>query len=314
MALSADEQDLFDIAREMLPHWFFSNARANEELGEIAKLNGAALTQVKEWLGRQTLISLADGPTSNTPDWLNQHAVDRGTRRQNGESDAALRARLQTVAQALIRRVLLDEITAILAADGITYPAYPAPELVELPRDAVVFGNVTANTGTGGTFSGPSGGVMTFTPTVKFAMPPFKLAQSPFDIEGGTTGAKTVLNGRVRSYQITFTGSTNAGNNGTFVTTGLSGNGVTYTNGSGVAGADSAPTWTVKRKDWQGTVLDGFKHSYLSRGDRIGRRGSEIIVILPFGTADSTKRAIEEMLRTKKAAGVALRVERRAVA
>jgi hypothetical protein len=310
MSLSADEQDLFDEGRAVVPHWFFSRARANEELGMFAKMVGAGLAQIRDWLQVQTKITTAQGATSTTPDWLGQHARDRGTFRQSGESDAALRDRLRKFEHGLTRTYLLQAVQSMLTTYGVAGTAY----MVELPRDGAFFGTVTANTGAGGVFSGPVSGTMTFTPSAKFRMPPFKRALSQFDADGETDDPTTFapVNGRVRSYQITFTGSTSAGNNGTFATTGMVGNGVQYTNASGVAGTDVAPTWTVKRKDWQGVVLDGRKDTYLSRGFRLNRRGGEIIIILPYGTTEAQRKSILEMVRTKKGAGIGLRVERRA--
>lgn len=313
MSLTADEQDLFDEGRAILPHWFHSNERANEELGEMAKLLGASLSQVVDWLTRQVLITLADGPTSTTPDWLGQHAIDRGTRRQDGELDGVLRDRIRLGDDGICRPVLLAAVNAMLLGFSISGTA----DMVELPRDEIFFGNVSADTGAHGVFSGPVSGIMTFTPTVKFKMPPYKRPTSTFDVNGESSGPLTAVNGRVRSFQITFSGSTSGGNNGTFATTGVTGQSVKYANGSGVAGADATVLWATKRKNWQSIVADGFRHSFLSRGERIGRLGSEIIVILPYdGTKtddqlEAARKAVAEMLRTRKGAGVSLRVERR---
>lgn len=307
MTLSADEQDLFDEARAALPSWYTSNARANEELGMLAKQMGASLTQVRDWLQNQVFIKRAEGATSTTPDWLNQHAIDRGTSRQKDEPDGVLRDRLRLFADGITRQALMSAVQSILASYGISLT--PPPYMVELPRDEAFFRGLTSDTGTGGTFSIVSGS-MAFTPTVAFKIPPY--LDATVLLADGSTDTMPTNNGRVRSYTITLSGSASSGNNGTFTTTGLSNNAAKYTNGSGAAGADAGVSWTIHRKDYQGITVDGRKDAFLSRGYRLGRRGSEIVVILPYGTTPAATKSVTEMLRTKKAAGVVMRVETRA--
>lgn len=304
MALTTDEQALFDEAKAILPKWFLAYPRAAEDLAMMAKVMGASLTQIRDWLQTQVLITLADGATSTTPDWLNQHAVDRGTSRQNGESNAALRDRLRKFEDGITRAVLLGAVQSMLTTYAVAGTAY----MVELPRDeAFLRSPLVSDTGTGGIFTAPVGGVMTFKPTAGFKAPPFinaAAANDPF----------TPKNARLRSFQITIASATSGGNNGTFVTTGVVGDAVQYTNGPGAAGnPDTAAVWTLKKRDWQDIVVDGRSDSFLTRGYRVGRRGGEIIVILPFGTTENQRKSIAEMLRQKKGAGVALRVERRQV-
>lgn len=306
MALTADEQDLFDEARAALPPWFRSLERANEELGMMAKIFGGVLTEVRD-IFAQTYIKQAEGATSVTPDWLAQHAVDRGSRRQAGESDQALRDRLRKFEHGLTRAYLLSFIQSMMTTYGIA----GTPYMVELSRDAAWLGTVTAMSGTGGTFAGPTSGAMTFTPTVRFAGRPYVRPTSTFDMNGESALALTPNSGRVVSWQMTFSGASSGGNNGTFATTGLSGDAVKYANGSGVAGADAGVTWTATRKDWQGVVMDGHADTFLSRGMRLSGPGSQIIVILPYGTTEPQRKSIAEMVRTKKGAGIILLVERR---
>lgn len=302
MALTTDEQALFDEAKAILPKWFMAYPRAAEDLAMMAKTMGASLTQIRDWLQTQVLITLAQGASSTTPDWLNQHAIDRGTQRQNGESDAALRDRLRKFEDGITRAVLLGAVQSMLTTFGVAGTA----AMVELPRDEAFFKTIQSDTGVGGIFTAPSGGVMTFKPTVRFRSPPFKnaaAANDPFSPK----------NGRIMSFTLTFSSATNGGNNGTFVTSGLVGDAVKYTNGSGVAAnPDAAVHWTARKRDWQDVVNEGRKDAFLSRGYRIGRRGPEIIVILPYGTTVNHAKSITEMLRKKKGAGIALRVERRA--
>lgn len=295
MALTAEEQELFDIARAALPHWFFDNERACEELGQSAKVIGAARTQVVDWLAKTNILT-APGASGSDPDWLNQHAIDRGTSRRAGESDAALRVRLRSYPNALTRSAIMLAVTDVLTAVSVTDPAY----MVELPRDQIFLTAVTGDAGTGGVFAGPTAGAMTFTPTVPFAYPPYLDAAE--------------VSGRVRSHQIVISGAASGGNNGTFTVTGLSGNGVTYANGAGVAATDVGVGWATKRKDVNAVVTEGRQLCYLDRGDRVGLpRSGAIVIILPYGTPDAALSAISEMLRFKKAGGFLALVERRAI-
>ena len=133
MSFSAHEQDMYDFAKASLPRFLFQKSTAPEDwIGPFAKIFGSAFDQVVEWLG-QTYILNATGI------WLDQHARDRGTARQGGESDAALRSRLRTIDDAVIPSALLAAATAALNADSVTIPSgYPA--LVETRRDGAFFG------------------------------------------------------------------------------------------------------------------------------------------------------------------------------
>lgn len=118
MALTADEQKLFDLALSILPHWFQDDKRAMEHLGLCAKEAGAGWTQLVDWMDN-ALILQAVGATGSDPDWLNQHAIDRGSTRQSGESDAALRERIRNVPDLLTRQILIDAAQAIVDAQGV---------------------------------------------------------------------------------------------------------------------------------------------------------------------------------------------------
>lgn len=307
MALTADEQALFDHARASLPQWFWSDERANEELGQAAKVMGKSLLQARHWLKTQALIGTAAGATSAEPDWLEAHAVDHGTRRQNGETDTSLRYRLRHGPNSIIRQNLLTAIGEVLVGNGVAGDAF----MVELPRDQIFVGQIQQYASIGGTLAGPDvGGVMTFLPDDPFQFPPWKPAVSP-SLE--VDSANTILSGRVRSHRLVLTGAAAPGNNGNFITTGIVGNAVKYVNPTGAAGIDAAIAWAIERRDRRDLVLDVHGHSFVSRGERIGRsRGGTIIVILPYGTDAGTGRAVTEMLRQKKGAGVILYVEIRA--
>lgn len=282
-------EDFYRFGRDALPQWVKTR---DEFLLASAQVFATVKTDVIDYLFRQALITTADGATSTTPDWLQQHARDRGTSRQAGESNAALAQRLRTIPDALTRKALLDAANAALATAGIAGSA----ALLELPRDAAFTGSFTALTGTGGTFA-QAGTVTRFTPTVlPWPAPPFQAA--------------TVT--PVRTWQLVISGAASAGNNGTRTITGLDGNAAIVTNAGGVAGADPTVTWKAQRRDVAGNVTDGFHRTHAKRGWRASStRPARLIMILPFGTDAGTANSIAEALRLKKAAGVAVTVERR---
>lgn len=292
MALTSQEQELLDFALGSLPDWFRDDRRQMEFLGGAAKIFGAARTQVEYWF-RQALISQADGPVPGLPDWLQQHAIDRGSRRQSGESDAVLAERIRNVPDALNLDAIQDAIDAVLVAAGVVGTA----ALLELRKDRAFLVVNAPQTGTGGTF-GTSGSAKTFTPTAGFARPPYRSATiSP-----------------VLVHKLVISGAAAGGNNGTFPVTGIVVNGAAYTNAGAVAGADAGVTWRIDRYDAAGNLLTagaGRHDAYLTRGHRIGSQVATLVVILPFGTDEPTRLAVLEALRQKKAAGVRAIVERR---
>jgi len=291
MALSADGQELLNFALEALPDWMNPD---DEFLHGCAAMFAQVKAQVDYWFG-QALIKNAVGATSTTPDWLNEHARDRDTNRQNAELDPALRARLRNVPTAVTRASLIAAANAILAAQGVAGTA----SMVELPRDAAHLGTFTANTGTGGTFApnGASPGFQ-FTPTVPFAAPPFRDPSVVRLIQG---------------YSVTIAGSSASGNNGTFAITSLNGNAAVYANASGVAGGDAGATWTINKLDRRGNMISGHGKAFLSRGFRLTHAGKPqtFVLMLPYGTTAGTLAGVAEMLRQKKAAGFLAIVERR---
>jgi hypothetical protein len=273
------EQELFDFARGNLPDWYSDDDRANEFLGLAARIMGATKAVALFWLSRQTRILLADGPTSTTPDFLAQHALDRGTFRQLGESDDSLRARLRSMpAGAIVRPAIMATLVA----------AIPGAVALELPRDLAFTGVYAVHSGIGGTFAALAGGQVSFTPTAGYGVVP--------------------LPGN-----LVLSSATASGNNGTFATLGVLVNGATYANGSGVAGADAAVHWTLAKIDRRGNPKDGFARAYANRGFRVGGPLPTILVILPYGTTDSAMAIAVDIVRQLKAFGVLLLVERREV-
>lgn len=293
MALTADEQALLNVAMAALPAWYKHDERRLEDLAGAAKCIGAALATSKYWMG-QTLILGATGPTATDPDWLNQHARDRGTSRQGGETDAELAARLRDIPDALTRPALLEAAQAIIDAAGVVGTV----TMVELRRDRAFLITNLADQGTGGTFTvGPPA---TFEPDAGFNGPPYRDAYP-----GDTKPAWLVISG-----------AADAGNDGAFPITGIAGNAAEYTNATQVAAADPTCTWRVNRygpliAELLTPVATPRVDAYCDRGHRCGPDNAAFVMMLPFGTTEATRLQVAEMVRIKKAAGVYAVVERR---
>lgn len=101
--MTPQEQALFDHAKAALPRWL----EATPELAAFAKIVGQALAQAQTWYDYAKIREA-------TGIWLDQHARDRGTARQAGESDASLAARLRSIQDAVTRPALETAIGFIL--------------------------------------------------------------------------------------------------------------------------------------------------------------------------------------------------------
>ena len=296
MALTAEQQKILEFAARAMPWWFGSDDRAQEYLGLAATVMGNAKVIADEWFGN-TLILTAPGATGSDPDWLAQHAADRGTTRRQNETDDALRERLRTFEDAVTRPALITGIQAILDADSISYDADVYPGIVEMPRDLAYMVTTTADSGTGGELTAPGAGdVQTFTPDTPFAGVPYREPEEAV------------------THKLVISGAAVGGNDGTFTITGILGDACTYVNASGGASDDATLSWTVDRYDRDGNKLTGWRDSYMSRGDRMGTGPNGLIIILPFGATAATQAAVIEFMRTSSGAGVKTYVERRLIA
>lgn len=289
--LSAEEQDLLTWLLSSIPRWFWLDDprfSVQEVWVAIVKAMIRVQRQGEDWV-RATYILFA------TDVWLNQHARDRATFRQAGELDPTVRQRLRTIPDVLTRSAILTEINSILVAAGVVGTA----AMLELPQDGAFIGRRPASiTGVGGTFV-QVGTISKFTPTaLPWSVPPY---QGP-----------NVFPGVV--WELVTSGAANVANNGTRTITGLEINAALVTNGTGVSSVDAIVTWTARRKDTHGNLIDGFTRAYVGRGYRISiHRPFRIVVILPFGTSDGTLAGVREAMRTKKAAGFGVIIERRLV-
>lgn len=293
VVIGTSVDELLEFALSALPHWFQIDARPGEFLRATSVIMGLAIDQTQYWLDRSLILN-ADRPGDLTlPDWLNQHAIDRGTSRRNGETDASLRDRLRNIPDAITRPTLLAAAQSIVESDGIAGTV----AMVELRRDKGFFLDTTSETGIGGDITAPdSNGDQVFTPTSGFSHPPFQTQEEAIE------------------YRVTIVAAANAANLGTFTVLGLDGDGARYNNPGGVAETTAPPTliWGLQRHDRDGNRLDGFRDSYLSRGDRMGTLRTALIFILPFGCTAATQAAVQEMSRQRSGAGVVTLVECRA--
>lgn len=274
----ASAQDYEDHALNGLPRWFRGDGRALETIKALAEQFKEAQDQSDTWREQANILD-------STGIWLDQHARDRNTRRQNTETDAALRDRLRNFDDALNFTAVLAAAQSVVDAEGVVGTV----AMVELREERGFFLTRQAQTGTGGVFSGAA--PMLFTPDAGFEA----LIERPRNV----------------TFQVTFSGSLSAGNDGTFACT-VSGSALSYTNGSGVAETDAGVSWTIDRVSAAPSVLTNRKAAYLSRGYRMGSDIPTLVIILPFGCTESTRLAVAEATRQKRAAGVRTIVECRA--
>lgn len=287
MAFTTSEQALYDFAKGSLPGWIFQVERPEEILTAFVKI----FDRVRANLGESRARSLI---LQSVGIWLDLHAADAGTQRQDGESDEALRARIRNVDEAVTRVSIVAAAQAIVDAEGVVGTVVGS----EQKRDKAFFGSFTARTGTAGTFVDTGvGDIMEFTPDSSFALP----------VEVGFPRSGAQGNPR-----ITFSTSTSAGNNGTFEIVGLNGNAAQYVNAAGVGEVDPSTAWSLNKYDVEGNDREGRRRAYLGRGYRMsGNLPLSFTIILPFGCSAGTQASVAEMARVKKAYGVVSRVEYR---
>jgi hypothetical protein len=300
MALTANEQELYDWMRAAIPRFFFAKTRSEEEINAFLKVFDASRQQVEDWF-QETLISLSSGI------WLTQHAIDRFSDRQDGESDAELRARLQIIQDAVTRSAILTTAQAIWDAAGLSGTVV----MVELAKNRIYLNVNVADYDIGGTFVGPdASNVMRFTPDAGFAGRPYDSADVPPN--------------RSEDHYLYIENATDAGNDGTYEITGFDDDAVLFTNAAGVARVDAVAEWRIERRDWQGVTIDGpaadpspangWEDGYLDRGFRISNTPpNSFVIILPYDVAavEANRVSVEEGVRQKKAAGNLVIVERR---
>jgi len=279
------EQDYIDHVLAALPKWFSDHPRAQETVKALAKVMQSAEDITAFWAD-QAEILLAVGAVGNEPDWLSQHAADRGSARQANETDASLRTRLRSVAEALTLSSVLTAAQAVVTAEGISGTV----GVFELrPSRAFFLVNSADVAGPPGTITGTAPN-MVFTPPAQF---------NPFNPKyDGVIG-----------HTLNIIQAGNPANVGAFDVTGIVGDTITYQNASGVP--DTAE-YSIVRRVADGSNIFAKRHSYFNRGWRMGGNSPTLVVILPFGCTEATRTSVAESLRTKKGAGIRLVVECRA--
>jgi hypothetical protein len=301
MPLSADEQKLLDFALAALPHWYQEAERDYEFENASAKMAQDAMDKVTDWLVTQARISTATGATSTEPDWLGQHALDRGTSRFDNESDATLAARIKDVPESLTLESMSDAISVVLTADGVS----AAPALIEL-RSQRAFINTERSYPNGTTYA--SGGTFATTAIAN------QISFTPTDSwDGSYTPIKSVQ--EERGGILVIVQSATAGNVGSFPITSMDGNAVLFSNASGVAEVISTVQWCIDPTDLNGErrssydLASGRATAYLRRGYRIGSQIPKVIAILPEGSSTAATASVDEIMQRKRAAGVDTAVE-----
>lgn len=287
------KQDYIDHALASLPKWFRDQDRPMEVMNAFAEMYCRVEAQIDHWHEMSFILTAYNEP----PDWLNQHAIDRGTYRQAGESDTNLRERLRSFPDAVTFTSLLDSLQGLLDAEGIV----GTPVMVELPRHVARSFQHVDPMGVGGTFSLATDGNMLFTPDPALTNVPV------------VSGNYAKYIGNWQGTKFVFSGSSSAGNDGSFDIIGFEGNGMKFVNGSGVAETDATVTWTSQKINKDGFALATHRRSYLDRGYRIGGTRPTLLIILPFGCTPSTLVAAAELLRQTSGAGVATVVECREI-
>lgn len=104
--------DLMSAFRSGLPADVASIDRNDGDVEACATMMEAAEGQLHGWT-REARLATAGGK------WLNQHARDRGTARQAGESDATLRQRLRTPPDAITPPAMRAALEALAATAGV---------------------------------------------------------------------------------------------------------------------------------------------------------------------------------------------------
>lgn len=293
-ALTATEQALFNVAKASLPLYLFGDEEEDvtPELIAFAK-QFAPVFEDLDLLTQDTYIAVA------RTEALNQHAKDRGTRRQENEPNETLALRLRFLREdAVTVAAILARTTAVLDSFGIAIPAgYPG--IAELRRDRMRYGRtadvqITAIQRSliadGETFT-VQGMTYEFDKTGDGVAPDNVLV----DISAVSFGASAVAAKIFDAMTARF---------GDRLTWPLSGGSLLIRDAPGEV-SDTVVNIAFKAF---------HKKACYSRGYRFtgpASEGSVIVVMLPYGTSAEAAIAVAEALRQIKSGGVKVIVERR---
>lgn len=298
--LSPAEQEIFDVAKESIPRFFFQKQGAPQEIfAAAAKAFGLARSQIDAWLS-ETLIGQADGF------WLDQHAIDRGTRRQANETDPPLASRIRSVEDAVTLPALEAASTTVLSAAA---GADVGADIVELRAHKGFFANLRMK-------------IQAIDPALLADGEAFSIRDGvttrvfEFDKNGSIVGGHVSVN---------ISASTTVAHVVAALVTAINGLGnllavVNPFDATQVVVFSSTPNVSVTLVSE--TVInpaflisEGKNAAFASRGYRFGSLPprNALIVILPYGTSAGAAQAVGDMLRQKKGGGIIVHVETRRI-
>jgi hypothetical protein len=283
--LNALEQKLYDLARAALPSWLFTDeANAQELIRAAAAQLSDAWEQVDFWLDQTYL-------TRGVDIFVDQHAKDHGTRRQNGETTASLVSRLRNTEDAVTIPALLSHIIQVMHDNGA--PSSPPPVILEMRYDKLYLGRHIHITPTAGA-NLVDGETFTLGSTI-----------FEFDSNGAVVGGHIA---------VPFTMADNLHTVALSILSAVIGAGFNI-------GIDEVDHLYVSGVTSYGETVGNasFKMQieslgYLSRGWRVSKTNEPTMtVILPFGTSANLAAIVAETMRQFKAGGVVVYVETRLV-
>jgi hypothetical protein len=285
MALTPREQRLYDVAKASLPSWFFlDETNAQEQIRAAAKLMGQVWDQADFWVDQAFMLRAVDI-------FVDQHAKDRGTRRQDGESTASLVKRLRNIEDSVTAPALLQHVKDILAANSA--PSSPVPQLIELRADKLYFGRRVH-------FTPVDGAHLNDGETFTVATTVFE-----FDNNGLVTGGHVAVPFSPGDDLLTVALSMWTTITGQGYECGIDSDDTLYVDGAVTYGETVVDAGFVAQVESLG---------YLNCGYRLGKNAEpRIIVVLPYGTPDAAAQAVVEAMRLYKAGGVNVTVETRLV-
>jgi uncharacterized protein YqgV (UPF0045/DUF77 family) len=118
MAFNDQERELWDVARSALPRVLVGRLPV---VGR--RIDGLWTAYVKIFQrAREVMLEFFYGSayiSTSSDEWTDEHAKDADTRRQTGEDNDTLIARLRTVDDAVTKPAILAKVNAILAAAGV---------------------------------------------------------------------------------------------------------------------------------------------------------------------------------------------------
>lgn len=285
--------DLRNHGKTSLPKVLVDDDRFDEVVDTMLDMVNTARRHTDN-IQRNSFIQTAQ---DSGPDWVDMHARNRGTMRQDGESTDDLRARIR-YRQPQVSNVAIEAAIAEIVSGATVF---------DLEGHAASLAEITGESGTGATFV-KDGSNIKFTP----------------DSWSGHPWVLDVLRRRGPwvSSKIVISGAVDAGNDGTFDIASFDDDAIVWANASGASRVDAGVSWELQMIDPDGQNTSGWKSSYIGRGYRLGagpklysdnvkRIPGALIVILPYAATASQEAAVRERLRQSMAAGVLLILERR---